>query len=207
MRINLKSRAILMACLLSIGSCISVPKEASQLSQLIGQDLTSIHQSYINLVRTHFNTLRELSKNYLDHVWTPTFLKEFIETGKLVERASGDDPKLVLDKVHGWTIVAQEFIDEKRKELLDPINKDEENLINDIDSAFYNLIAANTSLTAYLKSNEKLKKVQDELLDQAGLKKLRDSINKQLIEASKKSQKALDELEKINKTLIEINNK
>ena len=202
-----KFKLFLIASLLSITACISVPKEAAELSQLIGRDLTSIHQSYISLIRTHFSTLRKLSENYVDRVWTPAYLKDFIERGKLVERAGGDDPKVVLDKVHAWTIVALETIDKKRKELLDPINKDEENLINNIDSAFYNLMVANNSLTAYLKSNQKLKRVQDELLSQASLKELRDSINKQLIEASKKSQKALDELEKVNETLKEIKNK
>ena len=157
---KLKLKLFLIASLLSITACISVPKEASELSQLIGQDLTSTHQSYISLIRTHFSTLRKLSENYVDRVWTPAYLKDFIERGKLVERAGGDDPKVVLDKVHAWTIVALETIDKKRKELLDPINKDEENLINNIDSAFYNLIVANNSLTAYLKSNQKLKRVQ-----------------------------------------------
>lgn len=184
--------AVILICIGILLGCAKVPKQAVQLSYILGDDITAVQTSYRLLVRQHFQNLRNQVTTFIDTRWKPVYLRDFIQNGNLVGRATGSDPAKVLKDVGDWAQVAIEEIESKKKELLDPIDKAESELQLSIDEAFARMTRANSTITAHLNSVRKVQAVQDAALEAFGLKDLRDRINNGLVEASEATQEAID---------------
>ncbi|NIV96577.1 hypothetical protein GWN42_28285 [candidate division KSB1 bacterium] len=185
-------KALVLLVTFTLIGCATVPKEVVELSYTIGGDLEEVHASYKRLVQTHFDGLRAQTLDFFNNKWKPTFLRKFIENSNLVERVSDPDPERVLVTVEIWAETAIDTIEAKKKQLLDPINEDERELMQSIDDAFANLIRANATVTAHLNSIREVKELQDETLSGVGIKNLRDKINNGLMEASHRAKEALE---------------
>lgn len=194
---------VLGSCLL-IASCAKVPPETVRLSSTLGEDIVATQTSYQLLISTHFDNLRGQVHAFVDTRWRPVFLRTFIQSGNLVARATDSDPDKVLNGVGNWAQVAIELIDAKRKELLDPIDADEKALRVAVDDAFNRMVRANAVVTANLNSMRKVTEFQDQILQAAGVRELRDGINQGLIEASAKTQKAIDSVAKVDKVFVQL---
>lgn len=190
------TRFFLFVIILLFLGCASVPKEVVELSYTVGQDLNAVHSSYRELIRTRFDDLRTQTVTFLETRWIPNFLKDFIQRGELIQSVKGSDPKVVLEDVGVWVEVAIEMIETKKRELLDPIDNDEQALLRSVDEAFFRLTRANAVITAHLNSLRKVQEVQDDALKALKLKELRDKINQGLISASDKAREALEKLKK-----------
>ncbi len=199
--------AVLIVIAFGIGGCATVPKEVVELSYTVGEDLEAVHTSYTALIQRHFDNLRTQATTVLETRWVPAFLADFIQRGELIQSVQGPDPKMVLEDVRDWAEVAIETIEEKRKELIDPINKDEEALLASVNEAFARLIRANAAITAHLNSLRKVQEVQDETLQALNLKDLRDKINTGLISASEKAQIAIEKLKEAEGSLDKVKEK
>jgi hypothetical protein len=167
-------RVLVVLCLvLGLQSCASVPPDVVELSALTGRDLVAVQSSYQTLIHEFYEQLRQRRIDYLENTWTPAYIKDWTEEGRLRDVAAGkvvwsdtagadgdfvaadtvdDKERMLLDTVLGWADAAVYNIGEKRKELLAPIDTDEKNLRKEIDLAFANLIRANAVTTAYLNS-------------------------------------------------------
>lgn len=174
--------------------CATVPKEVVELSYTMGEDIEAVHSSYVALIRKHFNGLRAQTMAVLEDKWIPAFLEDFIQSGELIKSAKGTDPKIVLEEVQDWAAIAIENIEAKKKELIDPINRDEEELLKSVNEAFNRLTIANATITAHLNSLRKVQEVQDDALKALNLKDLRKKIDTALVSASEKAEKAMVKL-------------
>jgi hypothetical protein len=206
--------------------CASIPPEVVELSALTGRDLVAVHSSYQTLIHEFYAQLRGRRIDYLENTWVPAYIKDWVEEGRLRDVAAGkvvwDDSALdengetgdfvpsanvddreerLLDTILGWADAAVNDIADKRKELLDPLDKEEKNLRKEIDLAFVNLIRANAATTAYLNSLVKVKAAQDQLLESFDLKETRDKINSALIKASDTAEEGLKKIKKADKKL------
>jgi hypothetical protein len=181
--------------------CATVPPQAILLSRGMGSDLASVQASYRQLIRTHFQDQRDRVNAFIDTRWEPTYLRGFIQSGELVQTATGSDPAEVLAGVEDWVTVALDEIAARRGSLLRPINQQEDSLLTATDVAFAQLLRANATVTAHLESLRHVQTEQDQVLDQAGLKSLRDRIDSGLTRVSEGTQSAIDELEKDRKKL------
>ncbi|MDQ1353732.1 MAG: hypothetical protein QG657_4039 [Acidobacteriota bacterium] len=94
-----------------------------------------------------------------------------------------------------------ERIQNKKNELLSPINDDEKKLLEEVDVSFARLINANSGITAHLNSIRKVKELEDKALSGLGLKDLRDRIQDVGVKASKKLQKAIDAIKSSEDTV------
>jgi hypothetical protein len=187
--------------------CATIPKETVELSYAIGQDLDAIHASYTNLIHQHFDNLRSQATDFLDKRWTPTYLGNFIKRGKLISLAQETDPVKAFDGVSIWAEIAVKAIEKKKKELIAPINADEQNILKSVDDAFAQITRANAAITAQLNSIRKVQQVQDDALKALNIKDLRDQINNQLISASKKSVSAIEQIAKAEKIVMDADEK
>lgn len=181
---NVWIQLLVMIAVLAALSCASVPKEVVELSYTMGKDLQELHRSYRALIATHFDGLRAQSTDFLESRWRPVYLRKFIEKGKLLELAKNNDPDKVLEGVTLWANVAMAEIDAKRHTLIDPINKQERDLLDAVDASFAQVELANATVTAHLNSLRKVQEVQDEVLKTLKIKDLRDEINQGLVKAS-----------------------
>lgn len=204
---------------LTAAGCAHVPKEVVELSYRIGQDLESVHNSYVTLIHRHFDALKQARIDYVDNEWAPVFLKDFIARGRLVDIAKGTvvvsggafaspdagrQATQLLDSVGIWARVATAQIAKKKSDLVDPLNKDETSLTSDVNNAFDQLTRGNATITAHLNSLRKVQEVQDEALQALNLKNLRDSINNRLVQVSDLAAKGLDEVRKADKVVKQV---
>ena len=212
-----RRRLALLAGALLGGGCAHVPPEAVQLSYQVGQDLPQLHQAYDNLIHQHFEDLRMRRSAYVDEVWAPDFLRRWIAAGRLVEVAQGkavwsfdkadfvtptrDQPVEMLATVREWSEQAIWQIEQKRRGLLDPLDKDEEQLRRVVKDAFTRVIQANAFITAHLASVRRVEQGQDQALKELGLKDLRDTIDNGLVAASDAAAKGLEEVRKADQLL------
>jgi hypothetical protein len=187
--------------------CATIPKETVELSYAIGQDLDALHASYTNLIHQRFDNLRSQTTDFLDKKWTPTYLGNFIKRGKLISLAQDTDPVKAFDGVSTWAEIAVKAIENKKKELISPINADEQNILKSIDDAFARITRANAAITAQLNSVRKVQEVQDDALKALNLKDLRDQINSQLISASNRSVSAIEQVAKAEKIIMDADEK
>lgn len=189
------------AGVLGAGSCATVPKEVVRLSQGVGEDIAAVQVSYRALIREHFAGLRAEVNTVIDTRWKPVYLREYIQSGKLVELATASDPSEALGGVEDWVDVALEEIAAKRRSLLGPIERQEDTLLTTVDEAFAQLLRANSVITAHLQSLRKVEEAQDRTLEQMRLRSLRDRINAGLVAASDSTESALERLERERKRL------
>ena len=222
-------RALGVLCLIfGLQACASVPPEVVELSALNGRDLVAVQSSYQTLIHEFYNQLRARRIDYLENTWTPAYIKDWIKEGKLREVAAGrvvwsdtagsdggfvrsstvdDKEGMLLDTIHGWADAAVFDIGTKRKQLLDPLDKEETNLRKQVDLAFANLIRANAVTTAYLNSLVEVKEAQDQMLEAFDLKETRDNINSALIQASDTAAEGLDKIKEADDMVDSLSNK
>jgi hypothetical protein len=195
-------RGLLVASLSALPSgCATVPPEAARLSRTVGEDLTAVQASYRSLVHRHFSGLREQVNDYIDLRWRPVYLREFITRGELAKLAGASDPVEVLEGVEDWVGIAMEEIEAKRRTMLDPISRQEDSLLTNVDEAFARLLRANAAVTAHLVSLRKVQAAQDQTLEDLRLRGLRDRINTGLVAASDSTAVYLERLENERKKL------
>jgi len=187
--------------------CATVPKETVELSYAIGQDLDAVHASYTNLIHKHFDNLRNQTNEFLEKKWTPIYLSKFIKKGDLISLAQNPDPIKAFEGVSTWVEIALAAIDKKKKELITPINADEQNVLKSVDDAFARITRANATITAQLNSIRKVQEVQDNALKALNVKDLRDQINDQLISASNKAGSAIEQVAKTEKIIMDVDEK
>jgi hypothetical protein len=200
-----------------MSSCGTVPKEAVTLSYRMGEDLSAINKSYKDLVKQHFEFLRNERLRYLKDEWEPVFINKWVTNGRLMETAKGEvvwssqtksftkpvpgeESIGLLSTIRFWAEGAMKQIEKKEKELLDPINKDEQTLLNSIDESFDQLYRANATITANLSSLRKEQDVQDEVLQSLKLN-FRSQINNSLSKASENAEKGLEEIRKADQVI------
>ena len=227
---NIFQRSLIVLCLFfGLQGCASVPPEVVELSALTGRDLVRVHTSYQTLIHEFYEQLRARRIDYLENTWVPAYVKSWVEDGRLRDVAKGevvwDDDALdpdgepgdfvpassvdnrearLLDTILGWADAAVNDIEDKRKELLGPLNKEEKNLRKEVDLAFANLIRANAATTAYLNSLVKVKAAQDQILESFDLEETRDKINAALIQASASANEGLEKIKKADQKLGEL---
>ena len=202
-----------VSLLVLLNSCISVPKETVELSYSLGKDISSIKSSYITLINEYFDLLSEKRLNYLDNIWTPRFIKEWVRDGKLHDISTGAViwspealdfiiPQNSLNKEESlksivfWSNAAIEQINNKRKELIKPLSIEKKELIAEIENAFDRLYRSNAAITSYLSSIQKISEIQDSTLEDLKLSDIQNNISQKLISISKKADEELEEIKK-----------
>ncbi len=202
---------------LVIYGCATVPKEVVELSYRTGEDIAALYESYDKLIHDYFEIMQDERTAYLNDIWFPKFLKNWMKGGELVAVARGekiwseekeeliqpsssmssnDKSRETLNTIRDWVDYALYAYEVKEEMLLKPLEDDEKALRNDVKEAFQRVIRANATITAHLNSIRKVHEVQDEALEALNLKGLRDNINDVLIKASEKAASGLDEVQK-----------
>jgi hypothetical protein len=202
----------LVLCLLQI-SCSTVPKEVVELSYRMGGDLAAVQKSYMRLIHDHFESIRAERIRYLNEEWTPKYIKTWVQDGLLRDVAKGDvvwsekigefvkpiagkEEEGLLETVGFWSLTAVKEIEGKKKDILEPLNQQEEQLSSWVSDAFNRLYRSNAAITAHLNSLRKVQEVQDEALTSLHLKDLRDKINDGLATASERAKDGLETIRK-----------
>ena len=186
--INLKtirSVLLLMVVIFLLNGCAGrVPGEVLDLSNTMGEDLKALHLSYRQLITTHFDSLRRQTDAFLQNQWMPTFIKDFIDRGNLVQLVQTPLANQRDADVTEWVVAAMEAVNQKRSQLMKPLDDEEKTLLEMVDSSFALLDQANSKIYAHLKSLSKLNEPMESALNIHDLKGLREKIDAGLATAT-----------------------
>ena len=228
---------VLLTLTVLISSCVSIPKETVQLSQALGSDLKVLHTSHRNAVSIYYEKIKDNIDIFIKDVYTP-FVINFVLKKQLTSYKSGQasifkslndaaqnasttsTEKAVKD-IRGFLSAADKQVKKKRAELMNPIVKQETEVLLKIDQSYQNAMYANSTITAYLSSIRKVKETQQEALSLVGLKGLDSTITTRLLQLSNnvkiaiekgkeidtKSDNAINQIKEITDKIKELTNK
>ncbi len=179
-----------LLCALFAG-CAQVPKESVELSTTVGRDLTAAHKSHRELAKTLFARMKVDIHRFVDNVYAPYQIRAAVAGDLAASKSSNpEDRKTSLflginnafapgasdtalrNIVEGMGYFVADLrsdIESKRSELLEPINKQETDLLAAIDRNYAQLIYANSIVTGYLSSVVKVHDAQAKVLESIGI--------------------------------------
>lgn len=198
---------------LTIGACASVPQEAVELSYVIGRDMARLETSYDLLIEQRFDDLRAQRVEYLENIWTPNYIAQWIEDGRLVDTARGavvydesqqafvsptpgQEQQQLLSTIYAWSDAAIAEIRDKRKSLLDPLDEQERQVRREARAAFQQIIRANSYVTAHLSSIRDVQDLQMQARDALGIEDVVSTLNDHLVQISNKAREGFDAIQK-----------
>jgi len=196
-----------------LGGCATVPQETIELSYVMEENIAALKTSYIALVNTHFDLLEKVRIDYLESEWIPKFIEEWVNDGRLIDIASGKviwsdersdfiqpgrgmEMQGLLTSTTSWAIAAIEIIEEKRAELINPLEDQRKELLFMIEEGFDRLLRGNIAITAHLNSIRKIKEFQNKTFETLKLGDLQKEIDRRLHDISKYADQGLDAIRK-----------
>ena len=201
---------------LALTSCVKIPQESIDLSELMGKDLEVLHESHRNMVNIHYTKVEKDIDVFIKEVYSPFVinyvlkveLKKFqagdstsifsalIEAGQ--ENASSDATNLALKKTTDFQEAAHRQIQKKRQELLKPIIEQKKIIMTEIDKSYEKLIYANATITGHLRSIKKVRDAQKEALKLIGLEGLDEKVTSSLTKLSNQIENAVEKGKEID---------
>jgi len=211
----MKTKFILItAVMFIISSCAVVPKETVELSTILGKDLIILHDSHRNMVNLYYDQMEDDVNELIDDVYTP-FIIHYVLSDELESYRKGEntiygiieeagktngkeEANAALDEMRDFLNSANKQIENKRKELLKPLQEQRSLLLKRINASYENAIYANAIITAHLKSIRKVKESQKEALSLVGLEGKDEELDKILLKASKVVNESLEKAKEID---------
>ena len=161
--------AVLIAVVMSIGGCASIPPEAPELSAQLGSRISSLEAAHVRLLQEFFSEKRRRVDDFVQEVWVPIFAQEFFGDPRVdavwQQVVQSQDPK---DRLKFITLVGpklQEKINKKRVDLIQPLDELESTIRTRLKSEYDQTRAINNTLTAFLQSASKVEENRKRYLD------------------------------------------
>jgi hypothetical protein len=215
---------LLLVAGLLLTACAQIPMESVELSATIGRDLATMHDAHRALAGLLFARMRQDINRYVDEVYAPFQIKNAID--RQSELAESSDPaersislilaidaafeadappelrKKVSEGMEAMVDSIRKDVEEKRKELLDPLDAQESEAVGKIDAAYQQVLYANSIVTGHLSSAVKVHKTQTELLHMVGIEReLSKEVSDNLARVSGKISNLVDAAEEADANL------
>lgn len=184
MRINY----LLILMLFFVIGCVTIPKQSAMLSQELSGMIRSSRASHIALLDEYLFERRNRIDDFMKNQWIPKFMDNFTkESGIIKQLDSTNDVNEKNKIIQEFGETASKRIEERRTALVDVLNDVGRILRRKIEEHYDQMETVNETLTAHLRSAEKVNTTRDEML------KTINMLTKDIIP-----------FEKINKTLDKI---
>ncbi|MDO6636745.1 hypothetical protein Q4540_09100 [Pseudoalteromonas carrageenovora] len=149
-----------LSVLIAVTGCVSIPSEAPELSVELGKRIAAIEESNITLLNRFFDQKRKEVDKFIEEEWVPEFANHFFSNKTISDAwetiVSEDDKKqrlLFLVKT-GPRLIKK--INEKRLELIQPLDALERRIELKIREEYTQARAINNSITSFLLSASKV---------------------------------------------------
>ena len=201
-------KLVILICSFIFVGCVSIPKEAPQLSVELGKRINSIESANIKLLNKFFDQKRDNVDEFISEEWTPLFAKRIFSNPKIsklwdiiVKEDNKQDRLMFLVKM-GPKL--QKKINEKRLELISPIDELESTIEKAIRSEYRQSRAINNSITSLLVSASEVNENRDRYLGMLGVtdNKIANVIDKTDGFVSKLLNKSKDAPSKVDKAKV-----
>ena len=199
-----------------LSACAQVPKESVELSTTVGRDIAEMHRSHKALAIIIYDRIKKDVNRFVDDVYAPYQIGRLLRAdyddfksgdpdslftviNKAVKQPDDNQAqKNTLPYMQIFLEIVREEIESFRKELLDPVLKQEKELLSAIDRSYNQIHYANSIVTGHLASVVKVHDAQDEVLKEFGAEGLREEIGTKLAETSRKVSEITNQAEKLD---------
>lgn len=215
---------IVLIGVLLLAACAHVPKESIELSATIGRDLATVHKAHRELAQVLFARMRHDINRFVDEVYAPFQIRNVMNRQNELARSSNPEdrrkslllainaafepdasPQLQEDILKGMSSMVRKIRDDvesMRRDLLDPLDAQEMEVMGSIDRAYQQIHYANSIVTGHLSSVVKVHEAQAELLQAIGVERdLREDVADNLARASNTIETLVEAAEKTDSML------
>ena len=201
-------RIIAAALLLGVlASCAQVPEESVTLSEDVGSIIEELRQKNAALIVRMFDDRKAQINQFIDETYAPFVVSSAMKKAKaldrlkrLVDEGKGDRALKLMQIIVNRSLAK---IQTKRTELLQPIQRQEDQVKAAFDSAFGIAIKGTETTTGLLRSVRRVHSAQDQILGELGLKDLRNTVNRDVASVSDKLANLLASARNLDTTLDE----
>ena len=154
-------------------SCATIPPEAPELSAELGNRINAIQNSNLTLLHRFFDLKRTEVDRFIQIEWVPTFAEEIFSDPKMkkvwntivAENKPSDRLRFLITT--GPKL--QERINQKRIELIKPLDDIERRIEEEIRNEYAQARAINNSITSFLLSASKVEENRNRYLEMVGI--------------------------------------
>ena len=174
--------------------CAQVPSmvwrfstEAVDLSQAVGRDVGELHRVHRQTVQLLYDRMAGDVNEFVDEVYAPYQIRKTLDQhGDTLSHvlqtatasgASEEDQQQALAFLGVYLEELRRDIEGFRSDTLEPLRRQEREMLNKLDEAYEQVQAANAVVTAQLASVVKVHKAQAEALEAASLGDLRRQVS------------------------------
>ena len=174
-----KIRRLGMAALLlifsgfSLPACVTLPKEAPELSMQLGNRISAIEEAHFTLLHKYFNDKRSKVDEFIMQEWVPEFTRQVTSDpniervwAEIVRTGNKNDQQEFLVRL---SPKLQLKINSKRLELIKPLDDAERLLERTLHEEYQQARAINNSLTSFLVSAAKVDESRRRYMEMAGV--------------------------------------
>jgi hypothetical protein len=158
---------------ISLTSCASIPSEAPQLSGELGNRISALEGAHLRLLDEFFVEKRRRVDDFVQQTWIPVFAQEFFSDSHIdsvwraVVQSSNPNDRLKFIVLVGPEL--QRKINQKRVELIQPLDELQSSIKSRIESEYSQAKAVNNALTSLLLSSSKVNESRDRYLNMIGV--------------------------------------
>jgi hypothetical protein len=154
--------------LMALTGCASIPREAPELSAELGGRIKETRSAHVETVRLYMEAKRTQVDKFILDEWLPRFAKDLFSQDVVVraweEAAATKDPALRLDFIRQLGTRVQKRLNEKRTELMAPLDEMEREILRRLDENYDEMFAMNGTLTGMLSAGAKASETQGRIL-------------------------------------------
>ena len=158
---------------LVLTGCVSIPSEAPELYAELGKRISAIEDSNITLLERFFDQKREEVDRFIKDEWVPEFANQFF-SNETISRAWDT---IVREDDRGQRLLflvkigpkLQERINNKRLELIRPLDELERRIEREIRGEYDQARAINNTITSFLMSSSKVTESRARYLEMIGV--------------------------------------
>lgn len=160
--------------LLSMSACATIPNESADLSIELGKQISSLESTHMALVDKYFAEKRDRVDEFLVREWVPEFAAQFFANEQIKDLwdqvVRSNDPADRLQFIVMFGPKLQGKINQKRLELIRPLDEAERLIKQNLSSNYNQAYAINNSITSFLVSASKVADNRNRYLEMLGVK-------------------------------------
>jgi hypothetical protein len=167
-------RDAVLGVVLCLSGCASIPPEAPELSAHLGSRISAMEAAHRTLLSDFFNEKKRQVDDFIQREWIPEFAKELFEDERIsrtwdqVVQSNRPADRLQFIRILGPRV--QRMINEKRVELVRPLEELESTVAARLKAEYDSMRAVNNTLTSFLQSASKVEENRKRYLEMLGIK-------------------------------------
>lgn len=165
--------AVAAGLILQLAGCVAVPPESARLSSELGTQLDHLETANMNLLKSYFDIKRQQVDSFLEEQWVPMFTTNYFELPEVQQLwhavVKSSDEKDRVEFIVRTGPALQKQINEKRLELIRPLDELELTLTRRIHEQYNRARLMNSTITAFLLSASEVAETRERYLQMVGI--------------------------------------